>query len=164
MALATIIIWMALAAARAVGATTTTVKLPAAAGAELQCADSGTLTTRCLGVRYEAAQRWRRPALAELSGRNNATTYWPACPGCGWPGERTSEDCLYLNVFAPRRPRSSLAPVLVWIHGGAYSGGSTHGFDGTPHVEAANGDLVWVTIEYRLNVFGFLGSEALKST
>ena len=52
---------------------------------------------------------------------------------------------------------------MVWIHGGAYSGGNTRGFDGTPHVEAARGDIVWVTIEYRLNVFGFLGSQMLKS-
>jgi len=54
-------------------------------------------------------------------------------------------------------------PVLVWINGGAYSGGDSQQFNGMQHVEASGGDMVWVTVEYRLNVFGFVGLAALRS-
>ena len=157
MALATMI--AALTAVSSAPPPTTKVKLPG--GGELVCTESGPLTTACLGIQYGTAERWKRPVMHEIVGTHNATAFGPACPGGG--GSDTSEDCLFLNVYAPTGKRANTAPVMVWIHGGAYAGGNTHGFDGTPHVEAAKGDFVWVTIEYRLNVFGFLGSEALKS-
>ena len=52
---------------------------------------------------------------------------------------------------------------MVWIHGGGYEAGSSRGLNGTAHVEASNGDIVWVTVQYRLAAFGFLGSAALRS-
>lgn len=68
-----------------------------------------------------------------------------------------SEDCLFLNVFAPSSQRTSAKrPVMVWLHGGAWSNcaGTAPGFDGTNL--ARNGDVVVVTVNHRLNVFGYL--------
>ena len=70
----------------------------------------------------------------------------------------TSEDCLYLNIYTPVRDRSvGLLPVMVWIHGGSFLVGSGSIYNGTRL--ARQGDLVVVTINYRLGVFGFLSTE-----
>jgi para-nitrobenzyl esterase len=68
---------------------------------------------------------------------------------------RTGEDCLYLNVWTPGADRRR-RPVLVWIHGGAFvlGAGSQMLYDGS--VLARRGDVVVVTINYRLGAFGFL--------
>ena len=68
---------------------------------------------------------------------------------------RTSEDCLYLNVWTPAADRRR-RPVLVWIHGGAFvlGAGSQMLYDGA--ALARRGDVVVVTINYRLGAFGFL--------
>ncbi|XP_070551025.1 fatty acyl-CoA hydrolase precursor, medium chain-like [Ptychodera flava] len=70
--------------------------------------------------------------------------------------EPKSEDCLYLNIFAPQTGANKL-PVMVWIHGGGLvigSGGT--GYDGG--ALAAIGDVIVVTINYRLGPFGYLSS------
>lgn len=78
-----------------------------------------------------------------------------------------SEDCLYLNVFAPEpmpgEQETLDYPVMVWIHGGGYAYGGAHDseLDGTQLADMAN--VVVVTIQYRLDVFGFLGAESLRS-
>ncbi len=66
-----------------------------------------------------------------------------------------SEDCLYLNVTTPGLD-DERRPVLVWIHGGAFmfGEGATPWYDGTAF--ATHGDVVVVTINYRLGAFGFL--------
>ncbi len=66
-----------------------------------------------------------------------------------------SEDCLYLNVWSPGADDKK-RPVMVWIHGGAYlsGSGSSHWYNGASF--AAQGDVVVVTINYRLGVLGFL--------
>lgn len=70
-------------------------------------------------------------------------------------GNGVSEDCLYLNVHAPAAPESGGSlPVLVWIHGGAFTGGSGALYDGAGL--AALGDIVVVTVNYRLGVLGFV--------
>ena len=72
----------------------------------------------------------------------------------GTPGEQ-SEDCLYLNVWTPSLERP-LRPVMVWIHGGAFvTGAGTLGTYNGKRL-AARGDVVVVTINYRLGAFGFL--------
>ncbi len=67
----------------------------------------------------------------------------------------SSEDCLYLNIWSPGAD-DKRRPVMVWIHGGAfmYGSGSSETYDGTSF--AQNGDVVVVTLNYRLGVFGFL--------
>jgi para-nitrobenzyl esterase len=66
-----------------------------------------------------------------------------------------SEDCLVLNVFTPALSGGRNRPVMVWLHGGGFSSGSgsTPILDGTSL--ARSGDAVVVTINHRLNVFGF---------
>src|SRR4051812_48750437 len=66
-----------------------------------------------------------------------------------------SEDCLYLNVWTPAAD-DRRRPVMVWIHGGAFTSGSgaTEWYDGTSF--ATRGDVVVVTINYRLGALGFL--------
>jgi para-nitrobenzyl esterase len=72
------------------------------------------------------------------------------------PGAEQSEDCLYLNVWAPAEKQAQLRPVLIWIHGGAYVCGSGSGLwtDGTRL--AAEQDVVVVTLNYRLGALGGL--------
>ena len=79
-----------------------------------------------------------------------------------------SEDCLYLNIFTPA-PDGARRPVLFWIHGGGFIVGSGSGplYDGKVFVE--RGDVVVVSINYRLGAFGYLslqqqGGEAWGAT
>lgn len=70
------------------------------------------------------------------------------------PGE--SEDCLYLNVWAPAHATKEKLPVMVWIHGGAFvtGSGSTPFYDATQFVK--RGEIIVVTLNYRLGPFGFM--------
>ncbi len=67
-----------------------------------------------------------------------------------------SEDCLHLNVWTSALRDHRKRPVLFYIHGGAFSGGSANNdlYDGV-HL-ARRGDVVVVTVNHRLNVFGYL--------
>ena len=77
-----------------------------------------------------------------------------------------SEDCLYLNVYAPvvgrrdRRPGDPGLPVMVWIHGGGNTVGSAHVYDAS--TLAARENVVVVTIHYRLGIFGWFSHPALR--
>ncbi len=76
----------------------------------------------------------------------------------------TSEDCLYLNVWTPGLGTDRLRPVMVWIHGG----GNTVGAGSQPRVNGEHlarvGDVVVVTVNYRLGAFGFLHAPELGAT
>jgi len=63
------------------------------------------------------------------------------------------EDCLFLNIYTPT-PDANKRPVLYWIHGGGYTGGSGYEYDG--RVLANQGDVVVVTVNYRLGLLGFM--------
>ena len=67
-----------------------------------------------------------------------------------------SEDCLFLNVWTRGTNDGKKRPIMVWLHGGGYvtGSGSSHGYDGTRLAE--RGDVVIVTINHRLNGFGYL--------
>ncbi|XP_005094101.1 carboxylesterase 1C-like [Aplysia californica] len=68
-----------------------------------------------------------------------------------------SENCLYLNVYSPTQGNATgLMPVMVWIHGGGYTIGSGSQYDAT---SLATKGVVMVTINYRLDLFGFLSTE-----
>ncbi len=84
----------------------------------------------------------------------DALGFGAACPQPG-VGEPTSEDCLFLNVWTPGIDDGA-RPVLVYIHGGAYASGSGSSplYDGTRLAE--RGDVVTVTLNHRLNAFGYL--------
>ncbi len=115
-------------------------------------------------------KRWRPPAPhPSWSGVRAAKSFAPACmqAGVSMPGEpapRTSEDCLYLNVWGPspaggRSPRP--LPVLVWIHGGGWTNGATSMPLYAGDVLARQG-IVVVTIAYRLGALGFLAHAELS--
>jgi para-nitrobenzyl esterase len=75
------------------------------------------------------------------------------------PSKKESEDCLYLNVWRPDKAGSF--PVMVWLHGGAYTGGTGN----TPIYwgdRLAAQDVVVVTLNYRLGAFGFLALDELR--
>ena len=75
-----------------------------------------------------------------------------------------SEDCLYLNVWTPSLAATEPQPVLVWIHGGSNKAGWSFepNYDGENL--AANGNVVVVTIAYRLGVFGFFSHPSLRGS
>ncbi|MXX30993.1 MAG: carboxylesterase family protein [Chloroflexi bacterium] len=119
--------------------------------------------------------RWRRPQpLERWDGVRDALEFGPisiqpprpaAGPFAGIMGhsqERTSEDCLYLNVWTPGLD-DARRPVMLWIHGGGLSSGSgsSPAYDGS-HL-AARGDAVIVTINYRLGALGFLPDPVLAT-
>jgi len=112
--------------------------------------------------------RWRPPQpVPAWRGVRDAGEFAPACmqQGVSMPGETppaVSEDCLYLNLWAPPRRPGRRLPVIVWIHGGGYANGSAsmplyHG-----DRLARRGVLV-VTIAYRLGALGFLAHPALSA-
>ena len=81
--------------------------------------------------------------------------YSPMCAQYAYfYGYDIDEDCLYLNVFAP--PGAQNLPVMVWIHGGSLLVGSASQYDG--ETLASVGQVIVVTINYRLNVFGFFST------
>ncbi|MFJ9079548.1 carboxylesterase/lipase family protein [Streptomyces sp. NPDC102278] len=121
------------------------------------------------GVPYAAPPtgplRWRAPApAARWQGVRDATTAAPRCVQMPAPGASAlgSEDCLYLNVTTPTpKPAGQKRPVLVWMHGGAFLGGS--GSDYNTEQLAVRGDAVVVTVNYRLGIFGYFGHPGLGS-
>ncbi len=76
--------------------------------------------------------------------------------------ERTSEDCLDLNLWTAPAPGSPKRPVLVWVHGGSLTGGSgaVAVYDGA---QLARRGLVVVTVNYRLGALGFLAHPGLSA-
>jgi para-nitrobenzyl esterase len=72
-------------------------------------------------------------------------------------GRRTGEDCLSLNVWTPAG--AAARPVMVWIHGGAFINGSSDLYDA--RALATRGDIVVVTVNYRLGSLGFLAHPTL---
>jgi len=112
------------------------------------------------GVAYGAdtAPRRFQPALPELPWRGvrDALAYGPSAPQGSKEDGPGSEDCLYLNVWTPALRDGKLRPILFYIHGGAYNNGSGSDpqYDGS--ALCRRGDVVVVTVNHRLNVFGYL--------
>lgn len=131
------------------------------------------------------ALRWQKPVPIEASSNVTgqtiqATTISPACiqgyPSWAYAADQEpgafsatpqgqSEDCLTLDVLVPSHPKpatgssggSAGLPVMVQIHGGGYTVGNAQSYPGDAMVHASNGGLLYVSIQYRLGIFGFLG-------
>lgn len=112
------------------------------------------------GIRYGAdttARRFMPPLPPEpWTDVRDALTYGPSCPQPSRGGERNSEDCLFLNVWTPGLRDGRKRTVMFYIHGGAYSNGSGSSalYDGVRLCR--RGDVVVVTVNHRLNAFGYL--------
>jgi para-nitrobenzyl esterase len=127
------------------------------------------------GVPFAAAPvgplRWAPPRTApSWSGERSALVYGPACPQVmhkdGSPNDGgangpTSEDCLNLNIFAPKGARN--APVMVWIYGGGNTSGmnSISAYDGSAF---ARDGVILVSVNYRLGALGFFAHPALTKS
>ena len=155
------------------------VLAPGAALATVVHVESGVLTgvdanglSIYKGVPYAAPPlgelRWREPQpVKSWKVVRKATAFAPACmqTGVSMPGETppaVSEDCLYLNIWAPISRADKRLPVLVWIHGGGYTNGSAS----MPLYwgdQLAQKGIIVVTIAYRLGPLGFLTHRELTS-
>jgi carboxylesterase type B len=134
------------------------------------------------GIRYAESPtgdlRWREPVPIEQNASYtdqtiDATQYGPGCyQGTPyWSGPPNpaplgvsvqSEDCLLLDVLVPVKPISSHLPVMVQIHGGGYTEGSSYTVaPGDALVNASNGGMIYVQIQYRLGMWGFLGGNEI---
>jgi para-nitrobenzyl esterase len=127
--------------------------------------------TEFLGIPYAEPPvgnlRWQPPKdRAPWTNVLKATEFAPICAlittlGVFSGAPNNNEDCLYLNVFTPEVNTSARLPVIVWIHGGGNVDGETPGYDGGKL--ASQGKTVVVTMEYRLNLMGFLAHPALDN-
>jgi para-nitrobenzyl esterase len=125
------------------------------------------------GIRYGAdtsTTRFAAPAKpGSWSEVRDATSFGASCPQTptgnpgglftSWrpaPEPPLGEDCLFLNVWTPRLADGGKRPVMVWFHGGGFTSGSgsSRAYDGVRL--ARRGDVVVVTVNHRLNVFGYL--------
>eukprot|EP01094_Clydonella_sp_ATCC50884_P029151 TRINITY_DN902_c0_g1_i1.p1 TRINITY_DN902_c0_g1~~TRINITY_DN902_c0_g1_i1.p1 ORF type:complete len:581 (-),score=196.02 TRINITY_DN902_c0_g1_i1:404-1963(-) len=131
-----------------------------------------------LGVPFAAPPlgtlRFRAPqAVAPWDDPLDATSFKPACIQTGFSlqsFEETSEDCLTLNVYVPHDESTGERatqdggplPVMVWIHGGAFTAGSAANYAADEMLRHAAVPVVVVTINYRLGVFAYLTLEGVE--
>jgi para-nitrobenzyl esterase len=130
---------------------------------------AGTHTFR--GIPYGAStagsNRFMPPRKPEpWTGVREAFENGPTAPQLGGPPNPLilnhrqpaveGEDCLVMNIFTPAVNDNRKRPVMVWLHGGGFAtgAGSAHSFDG--NFLARSGDVVVVSVNHRLNLFGFL--------
>ncbi|KAG2111829.1 Alpha/Beta hydrolase protein [Suillus clintonianus] len=148
--------------------------------------DTATNTTSFLGIRYTAPPvgdlRWAAPQPPPtVSGVQQATAEPNMCYQASVGNSSTnplesasmrkravsmSEDCLFLNIYTPGSEvvatSSGGLPVVVFIHGGGYIGGSASVYTGADLIVESNHGVIAVLVQYRLGLFGFLPGEAVK--
>ena len=151
----------------------TVVQLPHGRGVVRGALSGGGGARAFRGIPYAQSPtgelRWRPPQPARRwAGTLDATRAGPSCmqaPGFSPPIYHMSEDCLSLSVYTPPSEKSAEGPhaVMVWLHGGSFTGGGANEtrLDGSFAVSAL-GDSIIVVAQYRLGIFGWLGSEQLR--
>lgn len=132
--------------------------------------------SRFLGMRYAAPPlgnlRFRAPVEPPHPSPNSkpiikqATRFRPIClaAGRGYPYGDQSEDCLFVNVWAPADaiPGKSNLPVWVFISGGGYNSLSNANWNGEGVVQKSGGKIILVNFNYRVGMWGFLASEKVR--
>lgn len=152
---------------------------PSISGAQVVVTNTGPVqgsvnakTIAFLGIPYAKPPvgdlRWRPPQPhGHWTSIRTATQFGKHCPQLPPVSDpNASEDCLFLNVYVPRTVAvqgHSFAqhPVMVWLHGGANASGASEMYDPTPLVETGN--VIVVTLNYRLGPLGFLAHPALDA-
>lgn len=120
------------------------------------------------GASTAGANRWRSPRpVAQWDGVLSAIAPAPPCPQFSREKSTAgtligSEDCLYLNVYAPPNATDRDLPVMVWIHGGAHVWGMASERDGSKL--ATGQDVIVVTVQYRLGPLGFFAHQSLRES
>ena len=116
-----------------------------------------------LGVRYgEPPKRFHSPVMA--------SGWRDVCEATAFPNRamqidkegmlaqriygNLSEDCLFMNIYTPGQRTSGPVPVMVWIHGGGFRGGSGNEYDGS--ILAPQGNVIVITLNFRVGAFGHL--------
>lgn len=131
-----------------------------------------------LGIPYAEAPvgdlRWRPPRRVKpWKGLREASSFGNQCKNHCMSGSHLDfstkggdEDCLYLNVYAPKEAHNtSQLPCLVFLHGGCNEFGAGHEYNGSNLVSfwrSQRSPALLITVNYRLNIFGFLGSDQLR--
>ncbi len=110
--------------------------------------------------------RWRPPETpTRWTAVRKATAFGPSCPQGHDIGDfakpSETEDCLYLNVYAPLKSSKAPRAVMVWFPGGALFAGAADDYDGARL--ARQGDVVLVTLNYRIGVLGFFAHPAIDA-
>lgn len=109
------------------------------------------------GIRYGRAERFQAPVAVSTPDQIVAAqSFGPVAPQQGAHYGAQSEDCLFLNIWTAEPDPRARKPVMLYIHGGAYSGGSVTDPLNNGAALAAQGDCVVVTVNHRLNALGYL--------
>jgi para-nitrobenzyl esterase len=121
------------------------------------------------GIPYAAPPvgplRWKAPAPAKPWTGVRESKLGNVCPqqaNSEAPDGSSTEDCLYLNVTTPAKPSPKPRAVVVWIPGGGFFSGAGNSYEASKF--AARGDVVVVTVNYRLGIFGFFGYPGLPGS
>ncbi|EED16023.1 triacylglycerol lipase, putative [Talaromyces stipitatus ATCC 10500] len=122
------------------------------------------------GMRYAAAPtgslRFAGPQEPDIVLEvQDAISHGPLCIATGtYPiPSSQSEDCLYVDVYAPTHAKNNTAlPVFVWIQGGGYNSLSNANYDATGLIQASDLNIVVVTFNYRVGPYGFLASREVE--
>jgi para-nitrobenzyl esterase len=124
------------------------------------------------GIPYAEAPvgrlRWKEPQpVIKWAGARRADAFGPRCMQARMSGmmvfrdSGTSEDCLYLNVWTPAKSAEEKLPVMLWIHGGLFQAGASSEAAHDGEALAAK-EVVVVSINYRLGIFGFFAHPELR--
>jgi para-nitrobenzyl esterase len=121
------------------------------------------------GIPYAAppvgSLRWKAPQPAQPWTGVRESKLGNVCPqqaNSEAPNGSSTEDCLDLNVTTPARPSTTPRAVVVWIPGGGFFSGAGNSYEASKF--AARGDVVVVTVNYRLGIFGFFGYPGLPGS
>jgi len=138
--------------------------------------------TSFFGIRYAAPPtgllRWQPPQAIESHNDYDAaavidatqqgpicvqtTPYWNITNTSSIPVNAESEDCLLLDILMPAQPANSRLVTMVQIHGGGYTTGNSQTYPGYALVNQSQGNLIYVSIQYRLGAFGFLAGAEVR--